>query len=1110
MNGFGDAVEAQVQASDPGNSTWVCANAGSGKTRVLTDRVARLLLRGTEPSRILCLTYTKAAASEMQNRLFQRLGAWAMMPDEKLRETLYTLGEEAASTDAENLRQARTLFANALETPGGLRIQTIHSFCDHLLRQFPLEAGVPPQFQTLEETAAKQLRSNILDEMSNDQDVALVADMAKELTGSDIDGLLQEVVAKRDVLRADRVSRVFGSEEPDSTSQMTYILGTGDREAMNRVAEHLGANEKQSATIRASATETDPRGFVDLAERLFLNNTGSKRGAFSPKIIGSTKIREQHPADFAAFDAIGDRVANTRRERAAGRMAVRASRLANFAERFLERYDYAKLLAGQFDFSDLIRKVLYLLENSASAQWILYRLDGGIDHVLVDEAQDTSPEQWRIILKLTEEFTAGNSGRDRKRTMFVVGDEKQSIYSFQGADPKIFTEMQTAFGGDFQAIGSKLVSASLLHSFRTSDPILRFIDATFHGPAGEHLQKQTLHRAVDVDRPGRVDIWPFIEKPEVPEEVPWYTPVDTPDPDDPKKILAQQVARWIRYRIDRNTVLPGTNSPISAGDFLILVQRRSVFFNHVIRALKSHGVPVAGADRMWIADELAVKDILSFLRWADLPDDDLSLAEVMRSPLLGMTEQELFSVAHGRKGTLWQALRTDDRFQSQRRVLSDILDNADFERPFEMITRILTRNKGREKLVARLGEEAEDAIDELLTQALRYEQTNIVTLSGFLAWFDAENIVVKREMDRRQDQVRVMTVHGAKGLEAPIVILPDTAKQFGRSDRDAILPLAEGGFVWRTPSGDERGITRQEIDAKSSRSDFQKAEKMRLLYVAMTRAERWLVIAGAGERGNAPQDCWYGLIEETCERVPSIACLDPIQEPVIGRIRSMSKGWTDKPFDGPVNDDPSVDLPDWARTPVPAEIRYRPLNPSGFPGAKSLPGVEDLDEEAVKRRGTQVHLLLEHLPGVPHEMRRTVAGRLLAGDAGADLSAALEEAEHVIDTPNLQWLWADQALSEVPITGEILGRRVEGVVDRLIVTGDHVIAVDFKTNRVVPATADAIPEGILRQLGAYDAVLRQIYREKPVSVGVLWTKTAAFMIADRKLMSAALATVPLS
>lgn len=1113
MSGFGNAVRAQVRAADPEASTWVSANAGSGKTRVLTDRVARLLLRGTDPVRILCLTYTKAAASEMQNRLFSRLGEWAMMPDDRLRSTLQELGENG-EFDNDFLRKARRLFANALETPGGLKIQTIHAFCDRLLRQFPLEAGVPPQFQALDGAEAKRLRNSILDQMAED---GPLQDLARELTGADIDDLLQELVAKRDVLQINRVRQIFGTQEPDPAHQMADILGSDGRQVLARMAETLEATETLSNACRAVSQEIDPVRFVDAAERLFLNGAASKAGAFSQKKPGNKTIRSKNEADFAAFDAIGDRVASARASRAAGRMAVRAARLTEFSDDFLRRYDFAKLLAGQFDFSDLIRKALYLLEDSASAQWVLYRLDGGIDHILVDEAQDTSPEQWRIITRLTEEFTAGDAGDGRERTLFVVGDEKQSIYSFQGADPALFTDMRQSLSTGLSHTGKSLEASDLLHSFRTSDPILRLVDAVFDGPAGNRLRNKTLHQPIDAARPGRVDIWPFLEKPDARDEAPWYTPVDAPDPDDPRKTLAGQVARWIRHQIDRKVILPGTKRAITAGDFLILVQGRSVFFNHVIKALKAEGVEVAGSDRMWIARELAVMDILSLLRWADLPDDDLSLAEAMRSPLLGLSEQDLFTLAHGRSGTLWEVLRKDERYEASREMLSDILGRADFMRPFELITHVLNHHGGRKRLLARLGEEAEDAIDELLSQALRFEQTNTPTLSGFLSWFEAEDVEVKREMDQGTDQVRVMTVHGAKGLEAPIVILPDTGVRRGQADRDVILPLDQGGFVWRMPKGDERGVTFEELSARDGRKDFQKAERMRLLYVAMTRAERWLVVAGAGDKGKKPEDCWYGLIEDTIDREGdgAIPAFDPARDAVVGDVRVMQRGWVEESATASVDQVAQPAPPGWIGTNAPAERRSRPLNPSKFPGAKALPGAAGQDEASALQYGTSVHLLLEYLPGLSGPERVTAAQNLLtqAGVADADAEGAMAEAFGVLNAPELRWIWADDALAEVPITGELatLGRqRIEGIIDRLIVGPDRVVAVDFKTNAVVPAEPDQIPVGILRQLGAYADVLSQIYPDRQIETGILWTKSAHYMSADHKLVSDALRSTPTS
>lgn len=742
------------------------------QTRVLTNRVARLLLAGCPPQKILCLTYTKAAAAEMQNRLFGSLGAWAMKPDGELRDALEKLGE--TDLDADRLRLARTLFARALETPGGLKIQTIHSFCGGILRRFPLEAGVSPQFQEMEDRQAKQLRAEILEEIAIENE-AIFDGIAWHLTGDDTEGLLDGILKLREL---------FGTfSETETANALGYEIGLTDEGILTSVLQGVSDNEiNRLAEAMAAGAATDKKHSVklfqaakitasaalDLYEDVFLKADGQPRmGSFPTK-----SVKDANPWVPEMLDTMKERMVIARDQRQAKKAFERARALHKFAIEFLVRYDKRKAGLGKLDFEDLIEKTRKLLGRSNMAAWVLYRLDGGIDHILVDEAQDTSPAQWDIVRILAEEFHAGVEEREVPRTVFVVGDEKQSIYSFQGADPKAFGEMRTLFLDRLSQVAQTLHQTELLYSFRSSAPILNVVDKVFTGDARAGLEGEILHRAVHADMPGRVELWPFVEKPEKPAENPWYLPVDSRTPDDPRLMLAEAIAARVAGLIASRHILPGGDGrSVTAGDFLILVQSRGPLFHAIIKGLKAHGVDVAGADRLKIVEEMAVKDLLALLQFLATPEDDLSLAAALRSPLFGLSERDLYKLAQGRKGTLWQSLwRHRDEWPNVVEALEKLQGQADFLRPYDLLEQVLTKHDGRRRLVARLGQEAEDGIDELLTQSLRYESVEAPLLTGFLGWITSDDVEVKRQMDAAGDRVRVMTVHGAKGLEAPIVI----------------------------------------------------------------------------------------------------------------------------------------------------------------------------------------------------------------------------------------------------------------------------------------------------------------------------------------------------
>ena len=1095
-----EATAAQVRAATPSASSWVSANAGSGKTRVLTDRVARLLLAGTEPQKILCLTYTKAAAAEMQNRLFRTLGAWSMLDDAALQDALHTLGEPTA-IPASQLARARTLFARALETPGGLKIQTIHAFCEALLRRFPLEAGVAPQFTVLEDRQARTLRAEVLDTLANDNP-ADFTDLARQLPGDDPDALLLEIGKERAGFSGSfdpaPLAKALGAIPEITPAMLAAEVLPPDAEALLRslvtlLAPRNGADGKAALTLAAALAATDPAMRLDTLESVLLFGASAK-SPFAAKIdqFPTKAFRTAHPGLMPALNELMTRAEAARPLRLANAAFVKSAALGRFGRAWLTAYHIAKRDGGLLDFDDLIDRARALLEHPGTAAWVLWRLDGGLDHILVDEAQDTSPAQWRVIEALSEEFFAGAGARDVQRTIFVVGDEKQSIYSFQGADPAEFGAKCDHYERVLTDLGTELQRCDLLYSFRSARPVLQLVDQVFTGPAGEGIARIE-HYAHRPDRPGRVELWPFLPKPDRPDESPWDQPVDARPPDDPVEVLARRIAETIAAWLATSRALPGEERPIRPGDVMILVQRRGDLFHAIIRALKRARVPVAGADLLRIGGELAVNDLLAALRFAATPNDDLSLAALLRSPLGGLSERELFELAHPRTGSLWTALRAApaERWPEVRALLDDLLARADYLRPFELLTRILVRHDGRRRLTARLGAEAEDGIDALIDQAIAYESVEAPSLTGFLHWFDQAEVAVKRRMEEEADQVRVMTVHGAKGLEAPIVILPDTAVRNDGQNPPQVLRLADGQPVWRTRSDEAPpGIA----DAETARRALVRAENRRLLYVALTRARSWLIVAGAGgttESASGAGESWHALVAE------AMAALDPVREPTPdGDTLSLSLNWTAAAATpGPAAAPAAAPLPDWIARPArPPATPPRPVSPSGLGGAHVLAGEPTglLTEDAAKARGTALHRLLEHLHGRPAAARPDLAARLLP-DA-PDLPGLLAEASTVLDAPELAFVFGPTSLAEVDVTAPLDalgGARILGRIDRLLVEPGRVLAIDFKSHRAVPATPDAVPEGILRQMAAYRAALADVFPGRRIETAVLWTGSSA-------------------
>ncbi len=1175
MTAVHEASLRQRAAADPRGSVWVMANAGSGKTRVLTERVARLLLAGCAPERILCLTYTRAAAAEMHNKLTALLGSWTMLPDDALAAALEAIGVEDRP-DPARLAAARRLFARAIDTPGGLRIQTIHAFAAALLRRFPLEAGVAPDFAEIDDHARRLMLDDTLDALAAGPGAALVGALAAQSGSGDFGQLLREIADHRagyatPLDRASAAARLGVDPAVTADALLAEVFRGGERAMIDAVLAASPREDRDTRGALARLAEVGPLappGLDDLArlETAVLSGADAKE-PFAAKVAARGRWALPKPS---VRDALGERLAGwdgflrrveAARPRRIGLLALeRTLALHAFAGPFLAAYSARKQALNRLDFEDLILTAEALLTQPGVAEWVLFRLDGGIDHILVDEAQDTSPRQWQIVRRIAEEF--GNGGRGtagRPRTLFVVGDLKQSIYSFQGADPANFTRMAGLFEGRARAAGDPFLRAELLHSFRSAPAILRTVDHVFsRQDISRGLGGPPTHVAFHEDRPGRVDLWPALPAADRPEDPPWHDPAARTGGHDPDAELGRLVAAEVRRLCDpaagETLPLPPATPggppgqrQIVPGDVLILVQRRSAVFPHVIRALKAEGVPVAGADVLKLGAELAVRDIAAVLAVVATPEDDLSLAAALRSPLFGWSEAELYRLAQPRPegATLWQALRRAGPSPALD-ILADLRDRADFLRPFELIERLLIRHDGRRRLLARLGPEAEDGIDSLIAQALAYEGQGVPSLTGFLGYLETEEIEVKRQLSGARGMVRVMTVHGAKGLESPIVILPDTRAN-RPNGRAQTIADSDGTRLWRGSSAEGRPERLAALVAAEAERDAD--ERMRLLYVAMTRAENWLIVAGAKNRaGGEDRNLrdWHAILTEAFRGLPA-ETIDTPAGPGL-RVRSgadwpaggQARGGTppggalptgpDAPPAGqPAAATGAAALPGWALTPAPAPAPApRPVAPAALGGDKVLPepeagadvaagagaeaGADPAGGAAAMRRGRFLHRLLEQLPAAAPARRLALAEALLAGDPDPppsdEAADVLGSVLRLLDDPAIAALLARPALAEVEIAAELPelgGRRILGAIDRLIVEPGRVLALDYKTNRRIPDAPEAVPEGLLRQMGAYAAALERVYPGRKVETAILWTAAARLMPLPAALVAAALA-----
>jgi len=1136
-------IAHQLQASDPEISAWVAANAGSGKTHVLTQRVIKLLLQGEDPAKILCITFTKAAAANMASRIFRDLAAWISLDDAGLDRKLAEIGQTpGVATRA----RARRLFALALETPGGLKVQTIHAFCTRLLHQFPFEADVAARFTVLDEASENQLLEHLILEVMLEgaarRDSALGQALETAIAAA-ADQTLLDVIREAIRMRDRVVEWVQAAGSVDAAlAQLSRAFGLEPSERLENIKAQFFAESliPQSEWTTLAATLAGGSSTDQSQAALFGNLeavSGEDRLAaylaifctrdFSPRARLITKaIADANPGLAERLSAERDRICALLDSQKALLCRDKTRALLTLAYTIIDRYRAEKNRRGLLDYDDLIDRTLALFRKT-SAAWVLFKLDLGINHVLIDEAQDTSPKQWDIIRTLVSEFTAGAGARPVKRTLFAVGDDKQSIFSFQGAAPEKFSDMQREFQRAFTAAELEMRVVRLQTSFRSGEVVLNAVDQVFaHQSVYASLTSDDAgippHMALPDAAPGCVDIWPLTlpdpkEKPEG-----WDAPFDMYSETSPQVRLAQRIAKHVAL---------WTASGRKPGEILILVRQRGALFEAIIRALKAGHIPVAGADRLLLTEHIAIMDLMVLADALLLPDDDLALATLLKSPLFGFHDDDLYRVAWNRgpkslRAALLGKSGGEIKFAEAAQSIERLTDEARRLSPFTFYARLLGPGGGRKQFLARLGPEANDALDEFLNLALDYEAHETPSLQGFVAWLRAAQAEVKRDMEQGRDEVRVMTVHGAKGLEAPIVVLADTTTKPAGYHPPKLIPLAVNdaeGIVWAGNRASDPAIV---AEARKNVLHANENEYRRLLYVAMTRAQEHLVICGVGGKRTKnddapkPQGCWYQLIEDALIKTEPARSLQIDAEDGEAKIWRYLKSQPRPAQAAEKDGEPgSTALPDWLRHhAAPEPSRIAPLSPSQAwdEDTSSAPATGGLARDSAIQRGTIIHRLLQSLPDIPPARRETAARNYLARSDDKfddnERDEMLAQVQAILSDARFAPLFAPGSRAEVPIVGRMPRSAgaplpISGQVDRLVVMPDTILIADYKTNHAPPRSLDEAvtryPAYIL-QLALYRALLQSIYPGRPIRAALIWTEIPDLMEIPGHALEAAL------
>ena len=1139
MSGILDeANRKQAIAINPAASVWVSASAGTGKTKVLTDRVLALLLAGTPPHRILCLTFTKAAAAEMSNRLLEILSKWTIADEPKLLADLTPL--LPTPPNSQHVQTARQLFARVLDVPGGMHIETIHAFCQSLLRRFPIEAGLSPHFQVMDDTDAVEILGEIQTQVlasAQAQSSSHLAAALKAVTDRIHETRFAELMEALTKNRGQIARMLHHHGGVDGAiAALSQRLGIAAELTAEAVLDQAcdesqfdAAGLRHAVTIMLNGKISDQKAAT--AMEMWLANPLTRFDQFDAyclayltqdgeprKKLPTLDLVRKHPQLIETFSQEAQRLILVQNQIKAitTRDATRA--LLTLGQALLTAYEQRKQILSTLDYDDLIIRSRNLLERSGISPWVLFKLDGGIDHVLIDEAQDTNPDQWAVVRALTLEFFAGHGARADARTIFAVGDAKQSIYSFQRADPAEFAAMRRYFGQKVLDANQKWEDVDLLVSFRSTPAVLQAVNAVFAPGAPARLgvaadDEDITHLAARAGQGGTVELWPPVAVRPLDPPTAWKPPIERIRADSPSQRLAGLMAERIGAMVGRD-ILSSRGRPIRAGDIMVLVRRRGPFVEDLIRALKSRSIAVAGADRMILTEQIAVMDLLALGACLLQPHDDLCLATVLKGPLVGLSEDQLFDLAHGRTGTLWDTLRRHAETLAPMEKAWTRLTRwqalADALTPFEFYSALLGAEGGRTRLAARLGAEADDPLDEFLTLALVFQRSHPPSLQTFLHWLGTIGIEIKRDMEQGTvDAVRIMTVHGSKGLQAPIVLLPDTM-QPPKSSTDPLYWLDDTLVAWPTRASQMDPVC---LATKSARDESHLREYHRLLYVAATRAEDRLIICGWSGR-NSTTNAWYHTVQSALSTIAATredAVLQSRQETETALLWHLDTPQTAKPdrqHSATAKDQQRLEgSKPWAFQAPPTEPSPpRPLAPSRPTGDEPVvrSPLAQKDGTAIFKRGTLIHRLLQMVPNLDPTQWSAAIQRFLAHAAPDwDARQRVTLASEVLDVlthPDFKTLFGPGSLAEIPVAGLVGTRAIAGVVDRLVVTETQVLIIDFKTNRRPPVGEEAIPPHYIQQMAAYRLALACIYPHHKVRCVLLWTDGPSMIELNAKVM----------
>ena len=1067
------------KALDINSSVWVSASAGSGKTTVLVNRLLMLLLNDIDVSKILCITFTKTAAAEMKERIYKILSNWTFMTDEEIKSDI----KNKLGIEKPDLKIARTLFAKIIDNVDNLKILTIHSFCQQIIARFPIEAGVYPNFELIEEVKSRELIEEAFNVVIMDKNIEeYFKTVILTENEDDFFTRISDIVNNRRYLSDninydEKLKEIIGADDEieyeDKVRNFFEDTNIDNILKLKEVVEKKGT-ENQAESYGKAITDFIAFNGIYFEEYISLFLTKDKHSMKKPiKAITSDdfflKIYEEEAARCKLFLITIENLEIYKFSKASLHIALAV----------LQKYKEIKVAKGFLDFDDLLTLTYKLLNNSEYSAWVNYKLDNGIEHLLLDEAQDTSTLQWKIIEKLTEDFFAGDTKSEKNRTIFIVGDEKQSIFSFQGANPEMFEEEYINYYNLINSAKKTINNVKLDYSYRSLKEILTFVDTIFDGNEDKisKLEKQIKHKNVR-NGDGFIELWPLVEYVEEDDEEKDLGQIVFDDDNKTKKqaLLSKYIAQKIYNLVNSNRAIvakDGNKRPIKYGDIMILSKNRNkILLSFLIAALNKMGIPNSGLDKIDLFDNIIIKDFIFLLTFIIFNDDDLSLANIIKSPIFNLKEKDLFNICdykNKNNTSMYDALKIC--YPDSYDFLQDILENTS-KGIYGIINYVSDRC--RQNFLSRFGNDFNLIMDKFYDFIIDFEKNNSTSLIDFVNFVNNNSNEIKKDIDINDDNcVKIMTAHASKGLQAPIVFLCEAT--MGTSGN-----RSKNLWYKDVPVYNKKSYICDSIKSEINNNDFN--EYCRLLYVAATRAENELYICGLVKK-NSKDDNWYTMSKTALEKLKAEASVfdfdDKLQKITYGKenfLDNVEKLENNNNINGNV-----IDLKIYQEDKT--KIK-KIIAPSQFYNHVDRDTAFEATDKNILM-GKAIHKLLEVLPNTKNKDK---VADLYLNNMFASLENKKFIKNKVFDVLNkFNDFYGERSKAEVPIIGEVDGNIVSGRIDRLIEYDDKIVVLDYKNTKKHYRTKDDLPQNYVEQLNLYRSLLEKIYGNKKIFCYILIT-----------------------